>query len=79
MTRLPSETDTPAVARRVETAFRAFLRTFGYGRPERVDVFFEHGQWWAAVTWREGRAPEDDESPTFSVVDTRDGFDFERV
>lgn len=74
---LKSTIDTPAIGRAIERVFRSHLR-LDYGRKaQTIDVFYEHGQWWARVLWKDdGHEPDEQ---TFSVVDTSNGFGFEEV
>lgn len=65
---LRSSTESERNARAIEKRFRHFVTCYNYGPAERVDVFFEHGQYWARVTWKDPSANEGDDM-TFSVVD----------
>ena len=70
---LPSQTETPAVEKRImKAAATRFPRM-------KKETFFEHGHWWLRVV---GKGDEDDR--TFDVVDAEggqsiNGFDFEEV
>lgn len=57
--------------RRAEKAVRSAAAA-KFGRGGRKDFFFEHGQWWLTID-------RDDETDTYSAVDTNLGIDFERV
>ena len=64
-----TETNTPAMARKVLRAARKSLRT------RALSVHFEHGQWWVIKIYT---------GAAYSVVDAEggasvDGFDFEQV
>lgn len=74
MAKLKSETDTPAMERRVLRAFLDF-QNYDAAHARQISVDFEHGHWWVT------------DKPTgaqWSVVDATggasvDGFDFEQV
>ncbi len=61
---LPSETNTRAVERRIRSAYRWTHHTRFF------ETYFEHGQWWV---FRQS------DGVVYSVVDTGNGFDFERI
>lgn len=70
---LKTETNTPAIAKRVASAARKIL-----GIRKGIQVDFEHGQWWVSVIG--GHL----DGAQYSVVDaegpgTIDGFDLEKV
>lgn len=72
--KLKTETNTPAMERRILRAFLAF-RDYDIAHARQISVDFEHGQWW--VTDKPSGA-------AWSVVDAEgrgaiDGFDFERI
>lgn len=69
---LKCEDPSEAMGDRVQAAAEAYFHD------EYVNVFYEHGQWWAQV------GPERGDYDTYSVVDAEDGdaiygFDFELV
>lgn len=78
---LRSEQDTPEVQGEVLEAFRQYVNRENL--VGLIDVFFEHGQWWARIQFDQEQFPDRDER-TFSVVDAEggpaiNGFDFEEV
>lgn len=65
--KLPSETNTPAIEREVESDFQYAEGVGAYGH--EGTAVFEHGQWWVTCPC----------GAQWSVVDTSDGFGFEQV
>lgn len=66
-------TSDPAQGKKVEKAFKAFLRKeYKPSEIESVHTFFEHGHWWARVHLKGHEAER-----TFDAVDaSRDGADY---
>jgi Na+-translocating ferredoxin:NAD+ oxidoreductase RnfG subunit len=72
---LKTERNTPGMGKRVERAFRRWHHSVHGFHPTRVQVDFEHGQWWASNPLT---------GASWSVVDAEggdsvDGFSFEPV
>jgi hypothetical protein len=81
MTHLITSTPGERARKQVERAFRAFIEA-NLCHVERWHVFYEHGQWWAHVTFADRPHHEDQPEITYSAVDaepTEHGIDFEEL
>lgn len=67
---LKTETNTPAMERRILRAAREY-----FGKHRRLDAHFEHGQWWITDCETGAQWSVNDAEGQYTV----DGFDFDQV